>query len=127
MHLINAGRVLQLIPSGCIWGMPIWPATRKGIDIMTIECSAIQCFQTLDLSPALRAEILECGAKIAPLLYPRRIVAQPLKEFDGEGFPVAGGKFETWILRKKELLEATVGGESRLCIWSAYEKKDVVD
>ena len=93
---------------------------------MTIECSAIQCFQTLDLPPALRAEILECGEKIAPLLYPKRIVAQPLKGFDGEGLPVAGGKFETWILRKKELLEATVGGGSRLCIWSAYEK-DVAD
>ena len=99
----------------------------EGVVIMTIECSAIQCFQELDLPPALLAEILEREAKVVPLLYPKRIVVQPLKGFDGEGFPVAGGKFETWILRKKELLEATVGGESRLCIWSAYEKKDVVD
>ena len=37
---------------------------------MTIECSAIQCFQTLDLSPALRAEILECGGKDSAFALP---------------------------------------------------------
>ena len=35
LGLINAGRVLQLIPLGCIWGMPIWPATLKRGVIMT--------------------------------------------------------------------------------------------
>ena len=87
------------------YGLRPW----KGIDIMTIECSAIQCFQTLDLSPALRAEILECGEKIAPLLYPKRIVAQPLKGFDGEGLPVAGG--QVWNVDPSK--EGTARGNSR--------------
>ena len=95
----------------------------EGVVIMTIECSAIQCFQELDLPPALLAEILEREAKVVPLLYPKRIVVQPLKGFDGEGLPVASGEPEAWILRKKEFLEVVVSGEGRLCVWSAYEKE----